>query len=192
MLDLGLYDSEEDVPPRSKRCVSRQLGGIKVYASTQATLDRGTQKLGELIVDTCSASLALTPSLIRYLVQNRVDGQVPRRCFSAVLGWQMRSGLLDSVLCEGQMGSAFRVIVHAPVRSRFEERTKESRDLLRDARRVQISVLRDKYYAESTKGSWTQASFIAARVVRLGWARYVDRFTIEMPGYVSDAIRHSV
>lgn len=42
-----------------------------------------------------------------------------------------------------------------------------------------ISEIRDRLYPGRSKGDWTRAYYLAARLVRIGLADFIDRFSIE-------------
>ncbi len=191
MADLGLYDAESDVPSGTGPIVHKQLGGLRIYSRSKRQLDAGIDRLAAVISETSQKSPGLTPSLLRYVAGERIGTQIPKRVFSAVLGSLLRRGQLDAVICEGPEGTRFRVILERYRLSEFQDRVKETTSLLCAKKTLAIAFLRDRYFPGTAKGRWTHAMFIAARLVRLGIALYVDRYRIELAESVANAIRQS-
>src|SRR5438045_4143652 len=111
MRDIGLFASADDLPPCGGRSASRQFGGIKVFAASARELTAGTDRVSRSIAEVSGVSWGLTPSMLRYLVQQELGAEVPRRVFSALLGYGLHRGDVDGVICEGSQGTPFRVII---------------------------------------------------------------------------------
>jgi hypothetical protein len=192
MLDIALFASVDDLPRRTTRAVVRQFGGIKVFAASSSALNTGVDCICQCIIRVSNASWGLTPSLLKYLTQQELKVEVSKRVFSALLGHSLRCGVLDAIICEGSQGTAFRIIMHRDRIGDFGRRTQEVSRHLYKRRALQVSELRDTYFNTKPKGSWTQAMYMAARLVRLGIAEYQDQYSIKMPDVVANAVVHSV
>jgi hypothetical protein len=188
---LGLYENASQLRPASRSPAVRQFGGIKVFAQTQSKLEEGIKLLSAAICNVLLTNSTLTPSLTRYLVSEEIGCEVPRRVFSAVLGSVLRSGALDTVICEGSQGTAFRVVVHRSKLAEFEARVSEIGGRLCREKLVAISDVRDEFFSAKSKGDWTKAMFVVARLVRLGLGRYRDQFSIEVQEPIADAVLHA-
>ena len=191
MRDVGLFASAGDLRAQRREGAVRQFGGIKVFSSSSRELNAGINRVCRSIVRVSGASWGLNPSMLRYLVQQDLNAEIPKRVFSALLGYSLRRGDLDAVICEGSQGTPFRVIIHRDRIAEFANRTRETADQLCKHRTLQISQVRDKYFRDKAKGSWTQAMYVAARLVRLGIAEYQDQYTIKMPSVLANAIMYS-
>ena len=51
-----------------------------------------------------------------------------------------------------------------------------------------ISEIRDRLYPGGSKGDWTRAYYLAARLVRIGLVDFIDRFNIERNKDANNAI----
>lgn len=191
MTKFGLVERQSDLPERSGRGASRQFGGTRIFAATERDLAREVDCVSKAIVDTCAATPALTPSMLRYLVEQDLTAKLPKRVFGALLGSQLRTGGLDAVVCEGVQRTPYRVILHSDRVSEFSGRVREIARHLVQGRMMRISDVRDKYFPQKPKGSWTHAMYLAARLVRLGFAEYPDQYCIKMPDSVANAILHT-
>lgn len=191
MRDIGLFASADDLPARTSRMAIRHFGGIKVFAASSRELTAGVDRVSRIIVQIAGASWGLTPSMLRYLAQQELEAEIPKRVFSALLGYCLHCGDLDGVICEGSQGTPFRVIMHRDRVREFDGRTQEIADELCKRRVLQISEMRDRYFKNKAKGAWTQAMYLAARLVRLGIAEYRDQYSIQMPDLITNAIVHA-
>lgn len=186
MSDYGLYQTADDVPGRAKG-VMRQFGGIRVFGKSTEQLNAGVQSVCAVVQDVTQHNLCLAPSMLRYLVRERLGADISQRIFSALLGSCLRTGVIDVSICEGTQGNPFRVVVHADNKSTFHRRVAEVISLVSIERTLQIAAIRDRYFSDKEKGGWTEGSYIAARVVRLGFGEYIDRFSIKIPDIMTDA-----
>jgi hypothetical protein len=191
MPDVRLFASPDDLPARANRNIFRQFGGIKVFAATSRELAAGIDRVGQSIDQVSRVSWGLTPSMLRYLVQQELGAEVPKRVFSALLGYRLHCGQIDGVICEGSQGTPFRVIIHRDRIGEFNIRTRKIADDLRERRTVQISEMRDRYFKNKAKGTWTQAMYMAARLVRLGLADYRDQYSVKMPDLLANAVLYT-
>lgn len=188
MPDIRLFASADDLPSRASRSAFRQFGGIKVFAATPGELAAGVDRVSRSIAQVSGVSWGLTPSMLRYLVQQELGGEVPKRVFSALLGYHLHCGEVDGVICEGTQGTPFRVIIHRDRVREFNDRTRNIADDLCKRRTLQISEMRDRYFKNKAKGTWTQAMYMAARLVRLGLAEYRDQYSVKMTDLLANAI----
>jgi hypothetical protein len=188
MGDIRLFASADDLPTRANRSAFRQFGGIKVFAATPGELAASINRVSRSITQVSGVSSGLTPSMLRYLVQQELGGEVPKRVFSALLGYRLHCGEVDEVICEGSHGTPFRVIIHRDRVREFNDRTRKIADDLWQRRILQISEMRDRYFKSKAKGTWTQAMYMAARLVRLGLAEYRDQYSVKRPDFLANAI----
>lgn len=190
MTGIRLYEGAKDGSQIGGE-VFRQFGGVKIFAATNRELVVGIERVSRAIIEVCAGSSGLAPSLIRYLVEREIGVKLPKRVVGALLGSQLRQGALDVAICEGPQGSSYRVILH---RDRIEEFGKRVQKICGDlvmARTLRIAEIRDEFFPENARGSWTQAMYIAGRVARLGFAVFPDRYSINMPVCVANAILQS-
>jgi hypothetical protein len=120
----------------------------------------------------------MAPSLIRYLVATRTDREISQRVFSALLGAELKCGRLDGVICESETRKAFRIVVEADAKPRFETLLRNCLDMLPLSSRLAIASVRDRLYPGEKKGNWTRAYYVASRLARIGLVDFVDRFNI--------------
>jgi hypothetical protein len=191
MPEIGLFERAKDLPGRGTSITSRQFGGIRVFADSESRLKNGIEFIGGTIVRIAGQNCGIAPSMLRYLVSEDIGSPVPKRVFSALCGYHLRLGILDSIVCEGPKGNAFRVILHRDQLREFNGRVRDVGAEVTSCGIVRIFDLRDRYYPGRPKGSWTQAMLIGARLVRLGIADYKDQYTFKKASAVSNAILHT-
>lgn len=192
MSDIGLFASPEELPSYANNCASRQFGGIRIFAVTSTKLQDAIDRTCKGILRVSAGTWGLTPSMLLILVQQDLGVEISKRVFSALLGYKLRCGDLDTVICESTQGAPFRVVLHRNRIADFKSRTRETADQLHARRILQISDIRDNYFKNKPKGSWTQAMYVAARLARLGIAEYQDQYTIKMPDTVANALMLSL
>lgn len=195
--------STSRLAPRGARPVAqRRFGGIDLYAYGDAELESKIDAIRSHILGVVREKGPLAPSLIRYLVRQRMDDEISQRVFSALLGAELRSGRLDVVVCESEGGKPFRIVVATEMSSDFAVRLRRCLDMIPQSGQLAISEIRDRLYTGDKKGDWTKAYYLVARLVRIGLAEFIDRFTIERnkdaynaiggiddPLYTSDLLR---
>lgn len=128
------------------------------------------------------------PSLVRYLVANRLGREISQRIFSALLGAELRSGRLDGIICESETGNSFRIVIAAGEKSKFGELVGNCLEMVPLSGTLSISAIRDRFYPSGSKGDWTRAYYIASRLARIGLVDFVDRFSIKRAKEAYDAI----
>ena len=165
-------------PKRNRSVARRRFGGIDLYAYGEEGLAREIEAIRSGIVAVVKEGGPLSPSLIRYLVAKRTDREISKRAFSALLGAELRCGRLDGVICESETGKAFRVVVAADTKPRFESLLRNCLDMVPVSGRLAIASVRDRLYPEDKEGSWTRAYYLASRLARIGLVDFVDRFNI--------------
>jgi hypothetical protein len=167
------------VPKRGSAIAQRRFGGIDLYAHDDAELELKIEVIRSDILATVREHGPLVPSLIRYLASLRAEEQISQRVFSALLGAELRCGHLDAVICESEGGKTFRIIVEADGKLKFGVFLWKSLDMVPRYGKLDISTIRDRLYPGGSKGDWTKAYYLAARLSRIGLADFIDRFSIE-------------
>ena len=185
MRDLDLRTNSDEID--ASQVAVRRFGGIQIYASSEHILKRGIGLVTKGILQVSNTSPGLNPNFLKFLVQQNLGIEIPKRIFSAILGSQLRAGVLEEVTCQGSKGTPFRVIIHRDRVREFNKRVDEVALSLLQSHQVQISAIRERFFPGKSKGAWTLASYIAARLVRIGWAIYVDPYRIELPEPVKNA-----
>jgi hypothetical protein len=128
------------------------------------------------------------PGLIRYFVAQRRGHEIPERVFSALLGAELRSGRLDGIICESEIGKPYRIIVEADCKSKFGTLLRACLEMVPSSGKLGISLIRDRLYPGGHKGNWTKAYYLASRLARIGLVSFSDRFNIERAKDAYDAI----
>jgi hypothetical protein len=95
-----------------------------------------------------------------------------------LLGAELRCGRLDGVICESETGKAFRIVIEADAKPRFETLLRNCLDMLPLSQNVAIAAVRDRLYPGEKEGNWTRAHYLASRLARIGLVDFVDRFNI--------------
>jgi hypothetical protein len=166
------------MPHRNRTVARRRFGGIDLYAYGDEELAREIATVRAGIFAVVKESGPLAPSLIRYLAAKRTDREISQRVFSALLGAELRSGRLDGVVCESETGKAFRIVVEADMKPRFETFLRNCLDMVPSSGRLTIASVRDRLYPGEKEGNWTRAYYLASRLARIGLVDFVDRFNI--------------
>ena len=185
-LSVALYDSRP-TSWRPGEGAYFKLGGFNIYAESEEILRGEIETLAAKIMDIAENNLVLTSRLIRFLVQQYYRTDLPKRTFVAVLGRQLHLGKINTRICESVQGASFRAIIHPTQRNRFEDIIVST--IVGLLASIKISELQNAYFSNVKEGGWTQASLIAARIVKLGYYVYANSHEIALPKAVLDAIR---
>lgn len=173
---------------RNRSVARRRFGGIDLYAYGEDALEREIQILRSSILAVIGEKGPLAPSLIHHLIEKKMEQQVSKRAFSALLGAELRCGHLDSILCEAESGKPYRIIIEVGRKPNFENLLKRCLDLLPRLDDLAISVVRDRLYPGKEQGNWTRASYLTSRLARIGLVDFVDRFHVRRSKEAYDAI----
>jgi hypothetical protein len=158
-----------------------RLGGVSVYAPCERKLDEGLQLLGGVIVEQSTVLPSIERRALHTLVCEKLDEEVDDRLFGAVLGSQMRMGLIEGIGCAALSGKVFRVLVNAELTNLFQKRLSEVLDRLRTRHVLLVREVRDDYFPRGEWGTWSAANHLLARLTQIGCATYVDKYTYAWP-----------
>lgn len=167
---------------------SIRLGGVTVYSASDAELDESIQTVA-VAIDRCSQPhLSLTRTTLNSEVRKHLNLQVERRIFGAILGSQLRLGILDSVPCAAATGKVFRVYVNRQQVNTFLRHLDTVACELRGLRRVHVRDIEGKLFGERRWGTWSSTSHVLARLVQIGRACYADQSSFLWPAGIENAI----
>src|SRR5688572_9923639 len=93
---LNLSTRSSDFPGRP---ASLRLGGVTIYAPDELELDRAYKTIADAIEQRSKQHLTLTRVTLNSEVREHLNVTVERRIFGAILGAQLRFGILDSIPC---------------------------------------------------------------------------------------------
>jgi hypothetical protein len=167
---------------------SLRLGGVTIYAPGEPELTRAFKTISSAI-DQCSKShSSLTRKTLNSEVRKHLEVNVDPRIFGAILGSQLRLGILDSIPCAAVTGEVFRIYVHNTQFDTFGQHLKTTTALLRLKGTVLVRDIEEKLFGRRRWGTWSSASHILARLVQLGRASYVDRNLFRWPLGIEHAV----
>jgi hypothetical protein len=169
-------------PPEMRRGepAKVRLGGIVVYATSEAKLRAGVAEVGEGIVRAARAHASLDRRSLLSSVAKLLGHRLDQRVFDAIVGSQLRLGRIDRIPCQAAEGAIFRSVVAAERSEEFHRRCEELAGWLRETRVLTVRAVRERFFDEGW-GTWSSASHLVGRLVLVGRARYVDRFTCAWP-----------
>ena len=171
---------------------SLRLGGITIYAAGDRELASGFKVVADAI-DQCSEShLTLMRVTLNSEVQEYLKVKVDSTVFGAILGHQLRLGILDSIPCAAISGKVFRAYVHNQQFNMFRNHLETTAAELRLRRTVQVPDIEEKLFGERHWGTWSSALHILARLVQIGQACYVDEKSFCWPTEIENAIHKSL
>lgn len=184
---LGLATRASVAACSSKTPARVRLGGITVYAATERGLQDGLKLLAEATVEQSRILASLDRKVLRKLVCDTLGERVDDRLFGAVLGSQMRLGLIEAVGCAAISGKMFRVLINVDLLEVFQQRLLEVREKLRKCRIVTVGDVRNHYFPGREWGTWSAANHLLARLAQMGCAAYVDSHTFAWPRGIENA-----
>jgi hypothetical protein len=165
------------------------LGGVTLYAESERTLKRGFDRLSDAIVRGLDAHASLDRRLLLNAVARDLDDWLDQRVFGAVLGGQLRLGRVESIPCASINDKAFRVYVSADGCVTFLHRVEEVRTWLQEVRALKVRDVQSRYFPNGGWGTWSCAAHILARVVLIGSAQYIDKYSFTWPDGLENAVR---
>jgi hypothetical protein len=158
--------------PHSREPVSRRLGGVTLWAPTAADHQSGIRGLSDAIAECAGAHLTATKTVLRTLVRKQLpDSDVEDRVFAAVLGFTLRIGLLDAIVCASEKDKPYRVFIHRTQLSRFANALETATVLLRRSGTTTVPVLETALFGTRSYNTWSSTSHVLARLSYLGLAR---------------------
>jgi len=171
---------------------SLRLGGVTIYAPGDRELAGGFKMVADAI-DQCSEShLTLMRVTLNSEVQEHLKVKVDSTVFGAILGYQLRLGILDSIPCAAVSGKVFRTYVHSQQLDRFRDHLEATTAELRLRHMVQVPDIEEKLFGQRRWGTWSSAFHILARLVQIGRACYVDEKSFCWPTEIENAINKSL
>ena len=154
---------------------ARRLGGVTVWAPSPEDLDRGIETLSTAIIDCARVHLSITKSVLRKLVRARLEqSTVEDRLFSAVLGYTLRVGELDSFVASSANDRPFRVLIHRSQKERFEQAIQIACRLLRKQSSLTVPVLEKAIFRARAYNTWSSTSHVLGRLSYRGFASLDD------------------
>src|SRR4051812_8934381 len=78
---------------------SLRLGGVTIYAANERDLLRSYTTIAGAIDECSKPHLSLTRIVLNSEVRNHLNVTIDKRIFGAILGSQLRLGILDSIPC---------------------------------------------------------------------------------------------
>jgi hypothetical protein len=179
MRTATILSTSRPAPKRNKSIAHRRFGGINLYAYGDDELYREIENIRSGILSVVQEKGPLAPSLVRYLVANKTNQEIPQRVFSALLGAELRSGRLDCIVCESETKKPFRIVIAAAAKLKFEILLKNCLEMISSSERIMISTIRDRLYPGEDQGNWTRAYYLASRLARVGLVDFLDRFSVK-------------
>lgn len=154
---------------------SRRLGGVTVWAPTPEDLEVGLRTVSTAIMDCARVHLSITKSVLRKLVREHLkESTVEDRLFSAVLGYSMRIGGLDSFVASSANDRPFRVLIHRSQKERFDEALRVARRLLLQQSTISVPILEKALFGNRAYNTWSSTSHVLGRLSYLGFSTLDD------------------
>jgi hypothetical protein len=165
-----------------------RLGGFVVYAVSEASLKRGLEELSHAILRGIQGHASLDRRLLLSVTAKEIGHRLDQRVFDAVLGSELRLGRIDRIPCASESGKVFRILVAAERLPEFNRRCNGVREWLQREGTVAVRDVRGRYF-DGGWGTWWSAAHLLCRLVLVGCARYVDRYTFAWPEGLENAVR---
>lgn len=172
----------------SGNAASLRLGGVTVYGPSESELRRSVQTVADEIDQCSNPHLSLLRVTLNSEVKKHLNEAVDRRIFGAILGSQLRLGVLDSIPVATKTGKVFRIYVHNGQMDTFRRHLATTETELRRRDVVHVRDIERKLFGERRWGTWSSASHVLARLVQIGRACYVDEKSFRWPPGIDDAI----
>src|SRR5262249_9391761 len=167
----GLATRENHLPAAA---ASLQLGGITLYAATNSALNDAMQAISQAIRQASEAHLTLTRVTLASEVKKLVGVTIEKRVFGAILGLQLRLGVLDCIPCAAISGKVFRIYAHQNRIDEFTSNLRVAEEQLRHRGVLEVRQLETRVFGSRKWGTWSSAMHLLARLVQKGRARYQD------------------
>lgn len=184
----GVAGQLSTTAPDAKAAYCIKFGGTRVWARTETECRRGIAELSTAIGDALLNHFTLDRKGIRYVIGQALGVVLEQKVVNAVFGETLRLGNAVEIVCLSTTGKMFRVYLATNRLPEWLTRARQLQDFLFARKRVTISTIRDEFYG-SAKGTWTQASHIAANCVYRGMAIYDGRFHVLWPEGLENGFR---
>ena len=168
------------------------FGATTIYAPNEAILQKEIEMLADIIYRSAAGYLSMTRNVLGKLTRERAGiDRIEKRLFGAVLGRQLRLGQLESIVCSSIHGKHFRVYVHPDNVERFRDSLATARKLLWENSVLQIQKLEKEIFGRPSYNTWSSSSHLLARLVFVGVAEQIDKYSVRPTPGLRDALRSS-
>jgi len=178
---MRLATSQQGLRNAAPRAASTKLGGVSIWAESESELSAGIEEVGEAIAHCAKAHLSITKVVLRKLVRDyRSDFKIEDRLFSAILGYVLRHGRLDAIVCASDSDRAFRVLLHSSQINRFACALEAAGKMLRENRIIEVRHLEKVVFGQRSYNTWSSTAHLLGRLSYLGLGKLDDRGTCRL------------
>lgn len=171
-------------------CSSRKLGGVEIYCCDDDTLHEEMEVIGASIRASALKYLSTAKNVLSKASREAIEKEyIKGRLFSALLGWQMHLGYIDSIICESQSGKIFYVYIHKDNISKFNSMVEKVKIEILNKGRLNIQDVEGIVFGNRSYNTWSSSTHILSRLARLGFCEQSDKYTFYTPTELQNAIR---
>ena len=117
--------------------------------------------------------------------------RIERRLLGAVLGRQLRLGRLESIVCSSIQGKLFRVYVSSENVEKFRVSMVTAREILWDKSVLEVRMLEKEIFRRRSYNTWSSSSHLLARLVYMGVAEQIDKYSVRLTPGLKNGLRPS-
>ena len=168
------------------------FGGTTIYAPNEAILQNEAEMIADAIHLSGAGFLSMTRNVLGKLAREKAGiDRIETRLFGAVLGRQLRLGQLESMVCSSINGKLFRVYVHPDNVEKFRRSVATARKLLWENTVLQVQLLEKEIFGRRSYNTWSSSSHLLARLIYVGVAEQIDKYSVRLTPGLRDALRPS-
>ncbi len=172
--------------------VRMSLGATTIYAPSETILQMEVEMIADAIYRSAAGYLSMTRNVLGKLSREKAGiDRIERRLFGAVLGRQLRLGRLESIVCSSIHGKLFRVFVNSENVEKFRASLATAREILWDKSVLQVQTLEKEIFGRRSYNTWSSSSHLLARLVYMGVAEQIDKYSVLLTPGFKDGLRPS-
>lgn len=166
------------------------MGATTVYGPNEVVLHKEIEVLAKAIRQSALQHICLAKNVLGKLARERVGvDRIEKRLFGAILGYQLRLGRLETIVCSSLHNKILRVYVHPEKLKDFRLALEAATELLEKRDVLSVSELESKLFGGRRYNTWSCASHILARLIYIGIAEYIDKYSVRPTPSLQDAFR---
>ena len=165
----------------AKGVASIRLGGITLWAAEEKQLAIALKELRTAIEEVLASHLTVAKNVLKKLVQDRLGGApIEDKVFSAVLGWALRCGNIDAIVCGSKNDKPFRVFIHASHLPQWRNAVEDATAILLAKHELIVRHLEKRIFCARAYNTWSSTAHVLGYLSYRGVAEFIQNDTCRL------------
>ncbi len=160
--------------------IGKKFGGVTLWAANEEQFSSALNALRAGIEYVASMYLTTTKNVLRKKVEEHLKTErIEDRVFSAILGWSLRIGNLDTLICSSINDRPFRVIIHPVQLVRWAGALNLATGMLLKQDILLIRELEAKLFGARAYNTWSSTAHVLSYLNYKGTVKQLDEFSFQ-------------